>query len=132
MPASDYVVFRDSNRDLDEGQGADFTARIPTPPSEFDRTASPILWFNVQPLTSHRLKFIVVLNHLNFNPDNIDETKLVMTYDAPDDIRLLRSIHEVIPVSLIRPGDDNTFRFHVVAGKVRFSDIVLFFHVLSF
>ena len=98
----------------------------------FNTAASPILWFNVQPLTSHRLKFIVVLNHLNFNPDNIDETKLVMTYDVPDDIRLLRSIHEVIPVRLIRPGEDNTLRFHVVVGSVRFSDIVLFFHVLSF
>ena len=131
MPASDYVVLRDGNIDLDEGQGADFTARIP-PVSEFDRTASPILWFNLQPLTSQRLKFIVVLNDPPFNPDNVDTSRLVLTYDVPDDVRLPRSIHEVLPVSLFIPGDDNIFRFHVVVGKVRLSDIVLFFHVLAF
>jgi hypothetical protein len=128
MPASDYVVLLDSNRDLDERDVADFTARIP-PLSEFDRTASPILWFNVQPLTSQRLKFNVFLNDATGGDD---ETKIVLTYDSPDDIRLLRSIHEVLAVKLFIPGDDNIFLFKVVAGKVRFSDIVLFFHVLAF
>ena len=57
---------------------------------------------------------------------------LSIAYDVPDDTRLLRSIHEVLPVSLFIPGDDNIFRFHVVAGKVRLSDIVLFLDVLAF
>jgi hypothetical protein len=38
----------------------------------------------------------------------------------------------VLAVKLFIPGDDNIFLFKVVAGKVRFSDIVLFFHVLAF
>jgi len=44
----------------------------------------------------------------------------------------LRSIHKVLPVSLFTPGEDNTVVFHVTDGSVRFSDIVLFFHVRAF
>ena len=118
MPASDYVVLRDGNIDIDAGHGQDFTATIPTPPSVFDNARfSPILWFNYEPLTSHRLKFIVVLNHPNLNPDNVDELKLVLEYDVTDDIRLPRSRHEVLPVSLFKPGMVNTFRFHVDEGR---------------
>jgi hypothetical protein len=129
IKASNYVVLLDGNKDLDEGHGETFKAKKNDLSSQFDRTASPILWLNIQPLTSHRLKFIVVLNDPAFTPDNIDESKLVLTYDVPDDIRVLRSIHEVLAVKLFISGDDNLFRFHVVAGKVRLSDIVLFFHV---
>jgi hypothetical protein len=127
MPASDYIVLQDGNKDLNKGQFVVLTVRIP-PLSEFDDRFSPVLWFNFQPLTSHRLKFFVSLDP-DFNPDHSES---VLTYDSPDDIRLLRSIHEVLPVSLFTPGEDNTVVFHVTDGSVRFSDIVLFFHVRAF
>jgi hypothetical protein len=131
MPASDYIVLQDGNKDLNKGEHLKLTVSIP-PPSEFDERFSPILWFNVQPLTSHRLKFVVVVNQLNFNPDNIDPAKVVLTYDSPDDIRLLRGMHEVLPVSLFTPGNANTVIFFVADGSVRFADIVLCFHVRAF
>ena len=132
MPASDYVVLRDSNKDLEKEEFIDLTATIPTPPSVFDGRFSPILWFNIQPLTSHRLKFYVAVNDPSSNPRHPTPANVVLEYDSPDDIRLLRSIHEVIPVSLIKPGMVNTFRVFVADGSVRISDIVVSFHVLSF
>jgi hypothetical protein len=53
MPASDYVVLLDSNRDLDERDVADFTARIPPLSGSID--GEPDSWFR-QMLTSQRLK----------------------------------------------------------------------------
>lgn len=128
MPASDYVVLKHGFIDINEGTGQNFSA--PIPPA-FNSSISPVLLFNMHPLTSHRVKFRVGANDFLLSSDNDDPTKRVVDYDEDDDIRLRRSIHEAFPVSLINPGS-NFFRFQVDAGKVRFQEIVLFFHVNAF
>ncbi len=126
MQVSNYFVLQDANFELDEGEIKRFTAKMP-PSSQFVKaTARPILWFNMQPLTSHRLKLIVILNDVQGDPNNIPDSKVVWNYDNGDDIQLLRSTHEVLDGNQFLPGIDNLIDFRVVVGKVRLSDVVLF------
>ena len=130
MQVSNYFVLQDTNFEIDENSMKRFTVKMP-PASQFVKaTARPILWFNMDPLTSQHLKFLVVLNH----PDtevggNIPNEKIVWAYDKPDDIKLLRSTHEVLDGNQFLPGANNTIDFVGVIGKVRLSDVVLFFRV---
>lgn len=126
MQVSNYFVLQDANFELDEGEIKRFTAKMP-PSSQFVKaTARPILWFNMQPLTSHRLKLIVILNDVQGDPNNIPDSKVVWNYGNGDNIQLLRSTHEVLDGNQFLPGIDNLIDFRVVVGKVRLSDVVLF------
>lgn len=131
MQVSNYFVLQDGNFELDESQDRvkRFTVKMP-PSSQFVKaTGRPILWFNMQPLTSRRLKFFVALNDPPGNADTTPPEKVVWLYDSRDDIQLLRSTHELLDGNKFAPGVDNLIDFHVTVGKVRLSDVVLFFHV---
>jgi hypothetical protein len=129
MQVSNYFVLQDGNFELDEGEIKRFTAKMP-PSSQFVKaTARPILGFNMHPLTSERLKFLVILNDIQGDPNNIPNSKVVWSYDSGDDVRLLRSTHEVLDGEQFSPGVDNVIDFRVIVGKVRLSDVVLHFRV---
>ncbi len=128
MQLSNYFVLQDNNFELAEGNIKRFTASMP-PPSQFrSNTARPLLWFNMQPLTSGRLKFIVILNDPQGNPNNIPDNKVVFNYDFASNSRELRSIHEVLDGSKFS-SNDNFIDFRVIVGRIRLSDIILFFRV---
>jgi hypothetical protein len=126
MLVSTYRVLIDGPFDLNAQAIKRFTQPMP-PSSEFVKeTAKPILCFNIQPLTSAHLKFAVFLND---HAATQSDSKIAWVYDNADDIKLLRSIHEMLDADRFLPGADNLIDFKVIIGKARFSDVVLFFRV---
>ena len=128
MQLSNYFVLLDSNLELNENQVKRFSVEMPDAPAFVGATARPVLWFNMNPLTSSRLKINVILNHLQ-GDTNYPANKVVWSYDNPDDIRLLRSTHEVLDGNAFLDGQTNQIDFRVIVGKVRISDVLLFYRL---
>jgi hypothetical protein len=128
MQVSNYFVLSDNNLILEDGDIKRFTKEMP-PSSQFVKAiAHPILSFNIHPLTSGRLKFIVLLN--NLADPSIPDDKIVFVYDFEGSKhQVSRGIHEVLDGNKFLPGIDNQIDFRVVVGKLELSDVVLFFRV---
>jgi len=126
---SSPVEFRFSVSPLEEGAIKRFTVKMP-PSSQFVKaTARPTLFFNMQPLTSGRLTFLVILNEFLGDSSNVPASTIAWNYDNPDGRRLPRSTHEVLDGNQCLPAADNLIDVRVVVGKVRIADVVLFFRV---
>jgi hypothetical protein len=129
MQVSNYFVLADKNFEIADGAIKRFTAKMPTSNHFVRSTARPVLSFNVQQL-SDDLKFIVLLNDPTGDPNNIPESKIVLTYEASGSKhQVVRAINEVLDGNDFVAGDDNLIDFRVIFGKVRFADVLLFFRV---
>lgn len=88
--------------------------------------AAPVLSYTLLP-KSDTCKFIVVINDIAADPNNIPASKIAVEIESDTQVR--RDLHEVMSGNLFNPGVDNFVDFRVVIGKVQFSDVILFHRI---
>lgn len=127
MPqVANYHFLSDASFELDAQEVKRLTFNCP-PSNQFVKAAAfPILWWRVWP-RSNECKYIVVINDVLADPNNIPQNKVVFSMET--DTKVLRDIHEIVSGEMFNPGVANSIDFRVVIGKAQFSDVILWHRI---